>query len=91
MAERTRKHDWASTSLGPIESWSDALIANVNLILSSKFPMSVYWGDELIVIYNDAYIPIVGPRKHPEQIFGLPLRQGWYEVLVSPDLAKSAN
>ena len=83
MAERIRRHDWAKTSLGRIEDWSDTLISSVALVLSSEFPMSVYWGDELIVIYNDAYAPIVGPRKHPDLIFGLPLRQGWYEVIAS--------
>jgi len=64
MADRIRAYDWASTPLGPIERWSKELVTIVNLTLSSPTPARTMWGPELILIYNDGYRAIPGPR-HP--------------------------
>jgi PAS domain S-box-containing protein len=64
MADLVRRYDWRSTPLGPIEFWSKELITIVNLTLASSSPARTMWGHELILIYNDAYRPIPGPR-HP--------------------------
>jgi PAS domain S-box-containing protein len=64
MADRVRGYDWSSTPLGPIESWSRELVTIVNLTLASSSPARTMWGPKLILIYNDAYRPIPGPR-HP--------------------------
>src|ERR1700677_3699285 len=64
MADLVRNYDWSSTSLGPIETWSKELLTIVNLTLASSSPARTMWGPELILIYNDAYRPIPGPR-HP--------------------------
>ena len=64
MADRVRGYDWSSTPLGPIESWSRELVTIVNLTLASSSPARTMWGPELVLIYNDAYRPIPGPR-HP--------------------------
>jgi PAS domain S-box-containing protein len=50
----------------------------LNVILDSGFPMSVRWGPDLIVLYNDAYAPLLGDR-HP-RILGKPLREVWPEI-----------
>src|SRR5262249_23286505 len=42
------------------------------------FPMAVRWGSELVLIYNDAYLPILRD-KHPEAL-GRPLREVWWEI-----------
>ena len=57
-AELIRKIDWSQTKLGPIESWPLALKVNVQLCLDSKIPMYVWWGEDYINIYNDAYIDL---------------------------------
>lgn len=67
MAERVRGHDWNSTLLGPIEVWSKELVTLVNLTLASSSPARTMWGPELILIYNDAYRSIPGPR-HPSAL-----------------------
>lgn len=64
MADRVRAFDWGATPLGPIESWSKELLTVVNLTLSFSSPARTMWGQELILIYNDAYRPVPGPR-HP--------------------------
>ncbi|HET7191676.1 MAG TPA: PAS domain S-box protein [Pseudolabrys sp.] len=75
---RVRDFDWAATPLGPQETWPRALRAIVDVILGSGFPMSIRWGLDLIMIYNDAYEPLLGDR-HPE-VFGKPLREVWPEI-----------
>ncbi|HET9560724.1 MAG TPA: response regulator, partial [Propionibacteriaceae bacterium] len=37
----------------------------VDLCLDSEFPVQISWGPDLIVLYNDAYIPLLGAEKHP--------------------------
>lgn len=64
MADRVRALDWGATALGPIESWSTELLTVVNLTLSFSTPARTMWGPDLILIYNDAYRSIPGPR-HP--------------------------
>jgi PAS domain S-box-containing protein len=70
--------DWAKTPLGPRERWPRSLKIAVGICLNSRFPMFVWWGPELINIYNDAYVPILGQR-HP-QAFGRPARASWEEI-----------
>jgi PAS domain S-box-containing protein len=64
MADLVRRYDWSSTPLGPIDHWSKELLTIVNLTLASSAPARTMWGPQLILIYNDAYRPIPGPR-HP--------------------------
>lgn len=73
-----RDFDWGATSLGSQENWPTALNFIVEVILGCGFPMSVRWGPELIMIYNDAYAPLLGDR-HP-RVLGKPLREVWPEI-----------
>ena len=59
-----RTKDWSQTPLGPVEEWSSALRNAVRMILDSPFAMNLWCGDELVLIYNDAYAPVLG-AKHP--------------------------
>jgi hypothetical protein len=65
-----RSVDWASTPLGPIENWSFDLRAMCNLVMGSPHPAAMYWGPELIAIYNEAYILLAG-QKHPHLMVGI--------------------
>jgi len=64
ISDLVRGYEWSSTPLGAIETWSKELVTIVNLTLASSSPAQTMWGPELILIYNDAYRPIPGPR-HP--------------------------
>jgi PAS domain S-box-containing protein len=78
MADLTRRLDWSSTSLGPIEGWPAALISSVNMILSAPLPMQIFWGPEMIVFYNDALAPAFA-EKHPSAMGG-PGREVWKDA-----------
>jgi PAS domain S-box-containing protein len=67
MAALVRAYDWGSTPLGDIDTWSIELLTVVNLTLSSPSPARTMWGPDFILIYNDAYRSIPGPR-HPEAL-----------------------
>ncbi|KAH7319348.1 hypothetical protein BKA65DRAFT_529403 [Rhexocercosporidium sp. MPI-PUGE-AT-0058] len=73
-----RSVDWASTALGPIENWAFDLRAMCNLIMGSPHPAAMYWGDEYIAIYNEAYILLAG-QKHP-QLMGQSYKAAWPEI-----------
>jgi PAS domain S-box-containing protein len=86
MAERIRAHNWAATPLGPIEDWSETLVATVNLMLHSPFPTILSWGSEMVFLYNDAGISTL-TGKHPSALGGLSgdvFHEAW--DLVSADL-----
>jgi PAS domain S-box-containing protein len=63
MRMRIHRHDWSQTPLGPPGEWSPALRTAVDMVLHSAFPMFLAWGPDLIFIYNDAYVPLLG-QKH---------------------------
>jgi PAS domain S-box-containing protein len=88
MAERTRLFNWSTTAIGPVSSWPASLLTTVNLILDSKFPMFIWWGEEKVQFYNDAYLQILGPgenSKHPYAL-GQSGEQCWAEIwpVISP-------
>lgn len=69
MARLIRSYDWTRTPLGPISSWSETLVATVNLMLHSPFPTILSWGPEMVFLYNDPAIPtLIG--KHPQALGG---------------------
>ncbi|MBA1296788.1 GAF domain-containing protein [Pseudomonas lurida] len=77
MAEQVRQHDWASTPLGPLEQWPDVLKTTVALCFASSFPQAIVWGPQLITLYNDAFIPILGNKPYA---LGRPFSEIWSEV-----------
>ncbi|KAF2628390.1 aerobic respiration control sensor protein arcB [Macroventuria anomochaeta] len=61
-----RSIDWASTSLGHMDTWSPQLREVINILIRNPFPTALFWGEELTVIYNEAYKVEVAGSKHPE-------------------------
>ncbi|KAL2018565.1 hypothetical protein VTK56DRAFT_607 [Thermocarpiscus australiensis] len=73
-----RSVDWASTPLGPLESWPPELRIMSNMIMGSPHPAAMYWGQDYIAIYNEAYVPLAG-KKHP-QLMGARCQDAWPEI-----------
>jgi signal transduction histidine kinase/DNA-binding NarL/FixJ family response regulator len=73
-----RALDWSATPLGPVDTWSHALRTCVRILLTSRQPMWLGWGDDLTYLYNDAYRSIAG-GKHPWAL-GKPTREVWHEI-----------
>ena len=65
LGELTRAYNWAATSLGPPQTWPASLRAMLGIVLHSASPMVLFWGDDLICFYNDAYRPTLGQDRHP--------------------------
>src|ERR1700759_4834165 len=78
LGGRMRAIDWSQTPLGPVNAWPQSLKTCMRIILTSRQPMFVWWGKDLINLYNDAYKSIVG-GKHPEAL-GQPARDVWREI-----------
>lgn len=78
MAERIRATDWSKTPLGPMDSWPASLKTMLGVVLGSRFPMLLWWGPDLLHLYNDAYRPILRD-KHPASL-GAPAAEVWAEV-----------
>ena len=78
MAARCRALDGSSTALGPVEEWPDALRGVVRTALEAPFPLNLWCGPELVLIYNDAYRHVLG-SKHPASL-GRTGREVWGEI-----------
>ena len=78
MGERIRALDWSQTPLGPVETWPQSLRSAVSTCIGSRFPIVLYWGPQLVVLYNDAYAEILG-GKHPWAL-GRPCEEVWSEI-----------
>lgn len=87
MADLTRSFDWSQASVGPVEEWPDALLITVNTILCSRHPMFLWWGEDLIQFYNDAYRPSIREDKHPSAL-GQRGRECWPEIwsVIGPQI-----
>lgn len=78
MSNLVEQFDWASTPLGPLRFWPMAWKTSLSIMLSSHFPMVLWFGEQLTVLYNDAYLPLTG-NKHPSAL-GQPGAQVWPEI-----------
>jgi PAS domain S-box-containing protein len=78
MGARIRAFDWAATPLGPPAAWPQSLKAAVRIVMTSRYAMFVWWGRNLINIYNDVYAPMLGAR-HPAAL-GRPAPEVWSEI-----------
>jgi PAS domain S-box-containing protein len=79
MGERIRLHDWSATPLGPLSNWPHSMRSAVSLCVKSQLPIIINWGwPDLIVLYNDAFISLIG-EKHPAAL-GTRLFESWPEL-----------
>ena len=78
MAHRCRGVDWSATTLGAPDQWPSALRTAVRIALESTFPINLWCGPGLQLIYNDAYRSVLG-AKHP-QALGRPGAEVWAEI-----------
>ncbi|KAK8199644.1 aerobic respiration control sensor protein-like protein arcB [Phyllosticta capitalensis] len=59
-----RSIDWDKTALGPRKSWSSQLRAMANLVLRDTRPAVLFMGPEVIMLYNEPYLELIGDL-HP--------------------------
>jgi signal transduction histidine kinase len=88
MARRMRELDWSTTPLGPVEHWPQSLRTSVSTCLDCAFPIVLWWGPELTILYNDEYCPMLG-AKHPWAL-GERGARVWSEIwdVIQPMLAQ---
>lgn len=79
MKSLLRQKNWSESRLGPIDRWPTPLQTALGIALSSKFPMVLWWGSDFLMLYNDAWRPILGKTKHP-QFLGEPGEHAWPEI-----------
>jgi signal transduction histidine kinase/CheY-like chemotaxis protein len=80
--------DWAAHPLGSPVAWSAEVRSAVAVVLTSRFPIVLWLGaEDLFLVYNDAYIQILGDR-HPAAL-GRRGRFVWWDIWesISPMLA----
>lgn len=93
MGHLTRSFDWSQTSLGNPEKWSKSLLTTIGILLKSKFPMFLWWGNDLIQFYNNAYRPSLGNEgKHPKAL-GQRGEECWPEIwkIIKPMIDQVMN
>ncbi|HET8552353.1 MAG TPA: ATP-binding protein [Gammaproteobacteria bacterium] len=78
MHARVREYDWTRTSLGAVEQWPQSLKTAVVTCLDAGFAHFIWWGPDLIQLYNDAAVAILRDR-HPAAL-GQPARECWREI-----------
>jgi PAS domain S-box-containing protein len=88
MRAMVERHDWAATPLGPLSAWPASLKTIVALMLDATEAMVVWWGEDFLQIYNDAYAPRVDDRG-PGTALGRPAPAYWKHswALIGPQAA----
>src|SRR6201995_2398222 len=78
MGALMRDRDWSRSPLGDPEHWTSSLKTTVGLLLRAEAQIVLFWGDQFVALYNDAYAPTIGD-KHPRAL-GRPARENWAEL-----------
>jgi PAS domain S-box-containing protein len=79
MRRRVREFDWSKTALGDPAGWSYGLKTALTTMLNCGSPAFLTWGPSYVQFYNDAYIRILGEKKHP-QALGSTSPETWSEI-----------
>jgi signal transduction histidine kinase len=79
MGELMRSYDWSRSPVGPVDQWPQSLRTAVSILLDSRYPMYIAWGENFVQFYNDAYRPILGATKHPAAL-GRSTRETFAEI-----------
>jgi hypothetical protein len=86
-----RQIQWSQTALGPMSAWSSQMRSIANLVMQDPRPAVVFCGPELIMIYNESYIELLG-GLHP--CMGASARaalsgvwEQYFEPIISRNLA----
>src|SRR5688572_14453123 len=90
MRALCRALDWSATPLGPVSGWPRSLRTIVSTMLASRHPMFLFWGPELVQIYNDAYRPsLAGGGRHPRAL-GMRGEEFWTDIwhIIGPQIAQ---
>jgi PAS domain S-box-containing protein len=92
MGALMRAHNWSASPLGPPDSWPQSLRTVVRLLLNTNHPMFIWWGEDLIQFYNDAYRQTMGPERHPSAL-GQGGRECWAEIwpIIGPQIEQVMN
>lgn len=71
-------YNWEASLLGPRKRWPNCLTAAMDILLPAQAQIVLFWGEEFVALYNEAYAPTIGD-KHP-RAFGRPARENWGEL-----------
>ncbi len=80
MGKLIREKDWSEHPLGNPRNWSQSLKTTLSIILNSRFPKFIFWGEELFCFYNDAYRPSLGIEEKHSSILGQRGENAWAEI-----------
>jgi signal transduction histidine kinase len=78
LGAEMRRKDWTATPLGDPTSWPQSLRTSLSICLNSRMPVLLWWGPQLLMLYNDAYRQLIG-AKHPAAL-GQRGRECWPEI-----------
>jgi len=81
-----REKDWENSSIGAVDSWPQSLLTSLSILLSSKFPMTLFWGNDFTFFYNDALQQSFATSINSSDLFGKPAKEAWQEnwPLIQP-------
>jgi PAS domain S-box-containing protein len=79
MRRRIREFEWSKTELGDPTGWSNGLKIALTMMLNCGAPAYLAWGPRFIQFYNDAYIALLGQKKHPLAL-GITTAETWNEI-----------
>ncbi len=87
MGALMRAYDWTGTPLGAPPTWPQGLRTAIRILLNTFHPMFIWWGDDLIQFYNDAYRETLDDQQHPRAL-GQRGREFWKEIwpMIGPQI-----
>ncbi|KAI5203286.1 hypothetical protein E4T38_05180 [Aureobasidium subglaciale] len=72
-------HNWQDKAIGPIHAWPTMLRQMYTTILASREPRILYWGNDMLMLYNEQARFVTG-EMHTVSL-GEPFKQVWGEAI----------
>ena len=83
MGKLIRSINWSQNAVGAIENWPQSLRTTLSIILNSRLPMFLFWGNDHICFYNDAFRSSLGNFSNHPTSMGQNGADCWPEIWES--------
>jgi PAS domain S-box-containing protein len=88
MRALCRAFPWEKTPLGAVTSWTHSLRSTATTMLAARHPMFLWWGADLVQLYNDAYRPSLGGGGRHPRALGMTGPAFWTDTweVIAPEI-----
>lgn len=71
VVDYIRHYNWQDSAVGSPETWTESFRISFQLLMSAKFPMALFWGNDNVCFYNNPFASAINQSPNGQSAFGM--------------------